>query len=70
MNNSPLKECKKCRNIKPLQDFYDQPNCVDGKGSYCKKCQSEISNKGTTERRRIKKLYAQTYFVHQNIATI
>src|SRR5262245_48991085 len=38
MNTIPSKRCTRCRRVKPLADYYDQPRCRDGKHSGCKAC--------------------------------
>ena len=45
------KECKKCKVVKAVFDFYPRPNHKDGLDSYCKKCvmvntkESQLNNK-------------------------
>lgn len=33
-----LRRCAKCKELKPLEDFYDNPKMNGGKNSYCKTC--------------------------------
>ena len=39
------KICRKCKEVKPLEDFYDNPDTKDGKRGSCKKCEIEYSSK-------------------------
>lgn len=38
-----FKECTRCLTAKPISDFYGDKRASDGKGSQCKKCNSEMS---------------------------
>lgn len=39
-----MKECKKCKEVKPLEDFYkDSRNVSTGRTSYCKECAKKVS---------------------------
>lgn len=39
------KECAKCKEIKPIEQFSYNKNSKDGHGSYCKECMSIINKK-------------------------
>lgn len=70
LNNSPLKECKRCHEKKALDQFYNHSQTSDGKGSYCKDCQKRVSNYVDPATVSNKSKYAKQFFVHQNLATI
>lgn len=36
-----MKECKQCKKLKPLSDFYKHPSCVDNHLNECKECTKE-----------------------------
>jgi hypothetical protein len=38
-----MKECTKCKEVKPLTDFYKNKANKDGRGSYCKPCSNRNS---------------------------
>ena len=42
-NADAMKECKKCKEVKPLTDFYKNKANKDGLGSYCKPCSNRIT---------------------------
>ncbi len=35
------KQCSRCKDIKPISEFYNQPNSKDGLKYSCKKCCNE-----------------------------
>ncbi len=39
-----MKECRRCKEVKPLTDFYKNKANKDGLGTYCKPCSNRISN--------------------------
>ena len=41
------KRCGTCREIKPLEQFYNSANTIDGKGYRCKPCDREARNSWT-----------------------
>lgn len=45
MNLTNIKTCIKCHKAKPLDEFYNQKDGKDGKGSYCKKCSKECNKR-------------------------
>jgi hypothetical protein len=38
-----MKQCRKCKHWKALDEFYRHPNTRDGRGSYCIVCQVNTS---------------------------
>ena len=48
------KECKKCGEVKPLTEFYNQKSTKDGKRTQCKSCIDEYTN--TYNKKNRKKL--------------
>jgi len=45
-----MKNCGKCKKIKPEDDFYDCASTVDGKEGQCKKCRCKGSQKAYRKR--------------------
>lgn len=45
MSPSVSKACRRCREVKPLQDFMKDGRRNDGRGSYCKSCGAKNSRK-------------------------
>lgn len=52
------KRCPKCKEVKPLSDFYKDRSKKTGKGCYCKICNNNRSNQYQTKAYR--KHYQQT----------
>lgn len=51
------KECFKCREVKPLRDFYRHPQMTDGRLGKCKEC----AKKDVTANRQISLLEIRAY---------
>ena len=64
-DNAPegFKTCTTCKEVKPVDDFYDRLGAHDGKHTQCKKCQlSYNSKKATKESARKNYLKHKEYF--------
>jgi hypothetical protein len=46
------KICKKCKTEKPLDDFYTNVTCVDGKEGSCKRCRNKNSSNNYKSKRK------------------
>lgn len=46
------KMCTKCREVKPLDDYYRKASSSDGHQSFCKKCHGEYNHKYQNRRYR------------------
>lgn len=45
MRTTPLKPCLKCKELKPLDEFYKNKRMKDGLHNWCKLCKSEGTSK-------------------------
>ena len=64
-----MKECSKCREIKPLTEFYKQSKSKDGFSNICKSCKS-IQDKEYRENNKEKVLKKKKEYYENNKETI
>lgn len=58
------KRCKRCRNVKPLTEFYKNPLKFKGVFDYCKECAKARQKELRDERQRSNRVDT----IHRNIA--
>ena len=56
-----MKQCTKCKETKPLNEFYNSKNNKDGKTYNCKVCQDAVYNKYRIEQREKINAYQRQY---------
>ena len=44
INKMEVKNCSKCKTVKPINAFYNDRTCKDGKCSCCKDCKNIANN--------------------------
>ena len=61
------KTCAKCREVKSIEQFYRSKKARDGRGSYCKDCQREITTVYRNEHReRVRGQWLRSYYNRKN----
>ena len=62
-----MKACSKCKEIKPLTEFYEDKRCLSGKQSQCKDCFKEKTKKYyNLNKEKIKDISKQWYESHKD----
>lgn len=47
-----MKQCTKCKEVKPLEDFQDHPETADGRLNQCRACVSEYKRQYYQKRKQ------------------
>ena len=44
-----MKQCTKCKQLKPVEQFVSRPHRLDGRSSQCRECERKIVDKRNQE---------------------
>ena len=59
-----MKECRRCHQVKPLDDFHNRWSSKDGKNSYCKECANEALREWRRNNPERSKEHARTSYLN------